>query len=96
MSHTLSNSVLPAPRATGAGGGKSALHWLDYTFLILAPSRAGQYSRWMLFNLKQFELYWTVLHRKNLAKKKNAAKVGVDYYLIGAKKKTHVERSQIK
>lgn len=76
MSDTLSNSVLPAPRATGAGGvgGGSALHWLDYTFLILAPSRAGQFSRWMLFNLKQFELYWTVLHRENLAKKQNKKK----------------------
>lgn len=70
MSHTLSNSVLPAPRAAGAGG-ESALHWLDYTFLILVPSRAGQFSRWMLFNLKQFGLYWTVLHRENLAKKRS-------------------------
>lgn len=55
-------------RPTTEGRKESALHWINCTFLILSPPRLGQRFPCTLFHLKQFELYWIVLHRQNLAK----------------------------
>lgn len=99
-SHTLSSSVLPAPSATGSGR-ESALHWVDYAFLILAPSRAARFPCWVRFSPRPCELYWTVLHeetsckKRNKGKKKTAAKVGVDCYLISAKDPCRAESDNV-